>query len=146
MTRAGQAAGMSDAPDPTQLVQSTMPLCAHLGVEGVRADADEVVLSMEWRPELCTIGGLLHGGAVMALADSAGAVAAFLNLPEGAAGTSTISSSTSFLRGVTQGMVTATATVLHRGGSTIAVETAVSDAEGRLVAKVTQTHAVLRPR
>jgi uncharacterized protein (TIGR00369 family) len=146
MTRAGQAAGMSDAPDPTQLVQSTMPLCAHLGVEGVRADADEVVLSMEWRPELCTIGGLLHGGAVMALADSAGAVAAFLNLPEGAAGTSTISSSTSFLRGVTQGTVTATATVLHRGGSTIAVETAVSDAEGRLVAKVTQTQAVLRPR
>jgi uncharacterized protein (TIGR00369 family) len=141
---------MSNAPDPTQdptqLVQSTMPLCAHLGVEGVRADPDEVVLTMVWRPELCTIGGLLHGGAVMALADSAGAVAAYLNLPEGAAGTSTISSSTSFLRGVKEGTVTATATVLHRGGSTIAVETSVTDAEGRLVAKVAQTQAVLRPR
>jgi uncharacterized protein (TIGR00369 family) len=137
---------MSNAPDPTQLVQSTMPLCAHLGIEGIRADADQVVLALGWRPELCTIGGLLHGGAVMALADSAGAVAAFLNLPEGAAGTSTISSSTSFLRGVKEGTVTATATVLHGGGSTIAVETAVTDAEGRLVAKVTQTQAVLRPR
>jgi uncharacterized protein (TIGR00369 family) len=135
---------MSNTSDPTQLVQSTMPLCAHLGVEGVRADADQVVLTMQWRPELCTIGGLLHGGAVMALADSAGAVAAFLNLPEGAAGTSTISSSTSFLRGVKEGTVTATSTVLHRGRSTIAVETAVTDATGRLVAKVTQTQAVLR--
>jgi 1,4-dihydroxy-2-naphthoyl-CoA hydrolase len=139
---------MSDAAqDPTQLVHSTMPLCAHLGVRGVRADADEVVLTMEWRPELCTIGGLLHGGAVMALADSAGAVAAFLNLPEGAAGTSTISSSTSVLRGVKEGaVVTARSTVLHRGGSTIAVETAVTDDEDRLVAKVTQTQVVLRPR
>lgn len=132
--------------DPTQLVHSTMPLCAHLGVRGVRADADEVVLTMDWRPELCTIGGLLHGGAVMALADSAGAVAAFLNLPEGAAGTSTISSSTSFLRGVKEGTVTATSTVLHRGGTTIVVETSVRDDQGRLVGKVTQTQAVLRPK
>lgn len=137
---------MADPQDPTQLVQSTMPLCAHLGVQGVTATADEVVLTMAWRPELCTIGGLLHGGALMALADSAGAVAAFLNLPDGALGTSTISSSTSFLRGVAAGSVTATSTVLHRGGSTIAVETAVRDDEGRLVAKVTQTQAVLRPR
>jgi uncharacterized protein (TIGR00369 family) len=138
---------MSDAPDPTQLVHSTMPLCAHLGVRGVRADAEEVLLTMEWRPELCTIGGLLHGGAVMALADSAGAVAAFLNLPEGAAGTSTISSSTSFLRGVKEGaVVTARSTVLHRGSTTIAVETSVTDDEGRLVAKVNQTQMVLRPR
>jgi 1,4-dihydroxy-2-naphthoyl-CoA hydrolase len=139
---------MTDAPpDPTQLVHSTMPLCAHLGVRGVRAEKEEVVLTLDWRPELCTIGGLLHGGAVMALADSAGAVAAFLNLPEGAAGTSTISSSTSFLRGMKEGGVaTATARVLHAGGTTIAVETAVTDADGRLMAKVTQTQAVLRPR
>ena len=139
---------MTDVPqDPTQLVHSTMPLCAHLGVRGERADKDEVVLTMEWRPELCTIGGLLHGGAVMALADSAGAVAAFLNLPEGAMGTSTISSSTSFLRGMKEGGVaTATSRVLHAGSTTIAVETAVTDADGKLVAKVTQTQAVLRPR
>jgi uncharacterized protein (TIGR00369 family) len=139
---------MTDVPqDPTQLVHSTMPLCAHLGVRGERADADEVVLTMAWRPELCTIGGLLHGGAVMALADSAGAVAAFLNLPEGAAGTSTISSSTSFLRGVREGgELTATAKVLHAGSTTIAVETTLTDGEGRLVAKVNQTQLVLRPR
>ena len=139
---------MTDVPqDPTQLVHSTMPLCAHLGVRGERADKDEVVLTMAWRPELCTIGGLLHGGAVMALADSAGAVAAFLNLPEGALGTSTISSSTSFLRGMKEGGVaTATSRVLHAGSTTIAVETSVTDADGKLVAKVTQTQAVLRPR
>jgi 1,4-dihydroxy-2-naphthoyl-CoA hydrolase len=139
--------GMSDAgDDATHLVHSTMPLCAHLGVRGVRAEADEVVLAMDWRPELCTIGGLLHGGALMALADSAGAVAAFLNLPKGATGTSTISSSTSFLRGVEGGVVTATTTPLHCGRTTIAVETTVTDDQGRLVAKVTQTQAVLRPR
>lgn len=139
---------MTDLPqDPTQLVHSTMPLCAHLGMRGVRADKDEVVLTMDWRRELCTIGGLLHGGAVMALADSAGAVAAFLNLPEGAAGTSTISSSTSFLRGVKEGgVVTATSRVLHAGSTTIAVETTLTGDDGRLVAKVAQTQAVLRPR
>ncbi len=134
------------SPDPTAVVHSTMPLCATLGVTASRFDPEEVVLHLEWKPELCTTGGLLHGGAMMALADSAGAACAFLNLPEGAAGTATISSSTSFLGGIKGGTVTATSTLLHRGGSTIAVETAVTDDSGRLVGKVTQTQAVLRPR
>ena len=123
-----------------------MPLCATLGATASRADAGGAVLHLDWRPELCTTGGLLHGGTLMALADSAGAVVAFLNLPEGAAGTATISSSTNFLGAVREGTVTATATLLHRGGSTIAVETEVTDSSGKLVAKVTQTQAVLRPR
>ena len=132
--------------DPTEIVRSSMPLCATLGVTATRFDAEGAVLHLDWRPELCTTGGLLHGGAVMALADSAGACVAFLNLPEGAAGTATISSATSFLGAVREGTVTASASLLHRGGSTIAVETEVTDGSGKLVAKVTQTQAVLRPR
>lgn len=132
--------------DPTALVHGAMPLCATLGVTATRFDRDAVVLHLDWRPELCTTGGLLHGGALMALADSAGGACAYLNLPEGAAGTATISSSTCFLGAVKEGTVTATATALHRGSSTIAVETTVVDASGRQVAKVTQTQAVLRPR
>jgi uncharacterized protein (TIGR00369 family) len=82
----------------------------------------------------------------MAVADAAGGASGFLNLPEGAAGTSTIESKTNFFRGVKEGTVTATAVPLHRGGSTIVVETELRDDEGRLVAKVTQTQAVLHPR
>ena len=137
---------MADSPaDPTAVVHQAMPLCAHLGVTASRFDPEAVVLHLDWAPHLCTSGGLLHGGTLMALADSAGGACAFLNLPEGAAGTATISSSTAFLGGVTEGTVTATATPLHRGGSTIAVETTLV-AGDRLVGKVTQTQAVLRPR
>jgi uncharacterized protein (TIGR00369 family) len=123
-----------------------MPLCATLGVTASRFEPEVVVLHLEWKPELCTTGGLLHGGALMALADSAGAAVAFLNLPEGAAGTATVSSTTNFLGAVKGGTVTATATLLHGGSSTIAVETAVTNQDGRLVGKVVQTQAVLRPR
>ena len=64
-----------------------------------RCRRERVVLTLDWRPELCTSGGLLHGGAVMALADAAGGACAFFNLPEGATGTSTIESKTNFLGG-----------------------------------------------
>jgi uncharacterized protein (TIGR00369 family) len=81
----------------------------------------------------------------MALADGAGAVVAFLNLPEGATSTTTVSSSTNFLRGVREGHVEAISIPLHCGRSTIVVETTLVDAAGKRVAKVTQTQAVLRP-
>ena len=122
-----------------------MPLCATLGVDAEAVAPDAVVLSMAWAPELCTSEGLLHGGVLMALADSAGAACAFLNLPEGAAGTSTIESGTHFLGKVTEGRITATARPLHIGRTTIVVETEVRGAADRLVAKVSQTQAVLRP-
>ena len=92
---------------------------------------------------MTTVGGALHGGALMALADSLGGVCAFLNLPAGAGGTSTTSSSTVFMRGVRAGTVTATARPLHTGRSTIVVLTEIRDGDGRLVAQVTQTQAVL---
>ncbi len=132
--------------DPQAFVESAMPLCATIGVEAVSLAPEAVVLRLGWRAELCTSGGLLHGGALMALADSAGGACAFLNLPEGAAGTSTIESKTNFFRGVTDGSVTARSRPLHLGGTTMVIETEVADDDDRMVAKVTQTQAVLRPR
>ena len=86
----------------------------------------------------------MHGGTVMALADAAGGYCAFANLPDGATGTATIESKTNMLRAVREGSVRATSTVLHTGGTTIVVETEVRDGGGKLVAKTTQTQAVLR--
>ncbi|MGB5758124.1 MAG: PaaI family thioesterase [Acidimicrobiales bacterium] len=131
--------------DATESLHQTMPLCKTMGVAVGEFSAGVVSLVLEWQPELCTSNDLLHGGAIMALADSAGAACAMLNLPEGSAGTSTIESKTNFLRGVSEGTVTATSRALHAGRTTIVVETEVTNAD-RLVAKVTQTQAVLQPR
>lgn len=119
-----------------------MPFAAALGIRIERAGPDEVVGSLDWTPELTTAGGALHGGALMALADSVGAVCAYLNLPAGAT-TSTTSSSTTFVRGARSGTVTATARPLHVGRSTIAVATELRDEDARLVAQTTQSQAVL---
>ena len=123
-----------------------MPLARTLGIRSDEYTPERVVLSLEWMPSLCTAGGILHGGVIMALADSAGGACAYLNLPAEATGTSTIESKTNFLGAVRKGRVTATATPLHRGGTTIVVETAVRDETGKLVAKTTQTQLVLRQR
>ena len=130
----------------TTFIRTVMPFCATLGVRSTLQTPDEVVLEMPWAPELCTAGGVLHGGAIMALADSAGAVCTMLNMPEGATGTATIESKTNFLGAVREGVVIATSTPLHRGGSTIVIETTVRDSAGKLIAKVTQTQIVLRYR
>jgi uncharacterized protein (TIGR00369 family) len=132
--------------DLTTMIHETMPLCATLGVRATRNDPDAVELELDWSVGLCTAAGLLHGGAVMALADSAGAACALLNLPEGAAGTSTIESKTNFLGAVRDGTVRAMARPLHVGTTTIVVETETRDGTGRLIAKTTQTQMVLRPR
>jgi 1,4-dihydroxy-2-naphthoyl-CoA hydrolase len=124
--------------------QDAMPFGGLLGIEAVGATAEEVRLRLAWREELCTAGGLMHGGALMALADSAGGVCAFLNLPDGAAGTATISSSTSFLRPVRDGYAEAISRPLSVGRNVIAVDTEVVDARGRAVARVMQSQAVLR--
>ena len=100
-----------------------MPLAGLLGIEGLAADASAVRARLAWREELCTAGGLLHGGALMALADSAGGVCAYLNLPDGATGTATIQSATNFLRGVRDGHAEATSRPLNVGRTVIVVET-----------------------
>jgi uncharacterized protein (TIGR00369 family) len=129
----------------TAFLHSAMPLCATLGMDLVSASPQEVRVRMAWAPERCTAAGVLHGGAVMALADSAGAVAAFLNLAEGAT-TATIESKTNLLGAVRDGSVEAISRILHAGSSTIVVETEVRRADGTLVAKTTQTQAVLPAR
>jgi uncharacterized protein (TIGR00369 family) len=131
---------------PTEIVHQTMPLCATLGITARAFAADAVVLELEWRPELCTSNGVLHGGMIMTLADSAGAGCAFLNLPDGAIGTSTIESKTNFLGAVKDGTVRASSRPLHVGNSTIVIETELRRSDGRLVGKTTQTQTVLRPR
>jgi 1,4-dihydroxy-2-naphthoyl-CoA hydrolase len=119
-----------------------MPFAGVCGIEITGARPDEVTGVMPWTPEGCTAGGVMHGGAVMTLADSLGAVCAFLNLPEGAA-TSTIESKTNFFRAVRAGAAHAATHPLHIGRTTIVVQTDVTDDEGRRVAQVTQTQAVL---
>lgn len=120
-----------------------MPFAAGCGVEVDAAGPDEVQAHIKWSAERCTAGGVLHGGALMTLADSAGAICAFLNLPEGAV-TSTVESKTNFLRPVTGGSATATCRPLHVGRQTIVLATEIRDDAGKLVAFVTQTQAVLR--
>jgi 1,4-dihydroxy-2-naphthoyl-CoA hydrolase len=129
----------------TDALLAMVPFAAGIGIELDAATPDAVTGRLPWAPERCTAGGLLHGGALMAFADTLGAVCAFLNLPEGAT-TSTIESKTNFFRGVRQGVVHATATVLHAGRTTIVVQTDLKDDGGKLVAQVTQTQAVLHPR
>lgn len=129
----------------TEFIRSSMPLCATLDMKVMKLAPDEVIVALDWREELCTANGLLHGGAVMALADAAGGACAFSNLPEGAAGTSTIESKTNFLGGVKHGTLLATSRPLHVGGSTIVVETELRHGE-KLVGKTTQTQTVLRAR
>jgi uncharacterized protein (TIGR00369 family) len=122
-----------------------MPFGGLLGIELVgEPRPDEVRARLLWREDLCTAGGLLHGGALMGLADSTGGLCAFLNLPEGAAGTATIQSSTNFLRPVRDGYAEAISRPLSVGRSVITVETEVADARGRAVARVVQSQAVLR--
>jgi uncharacterized protein (TIGR00369 family) len=132
---------------PEQLgdMGARMPFAATCGIEVVSATPEAVVGRMAWAAERCTAGGILHGGALMTLADTIGAACAVLHLPEGA-GTATIASSTSFFRGVAEGHVTATARPLHTGRTTIAVRTELTDDRGRRVAEVVQTQAVLTPR
>jgi uncharacterized protein (TIGR00369 family) len=127
---------------PLQALQDAMPFANLLGVELTAAAPEEVRATLAWAEERCTTGGVLHGGALMGLADSLGGVCAFLNLPEGAA-TTTIESKTNFLRGVSEGHVEGVARPLHVGRKFIVVETDLFDSRTKRVARVTQTQAVL---
>jgi 1,4-dihydroxy-2-naphthoyl-CoA hydrolase len=127
----------------TELIHAQMPACATLGITADTFRPDEVVLSLDWAPTLCTGNNVLHGGIVMALADSAGGACAFLNLPEGAAGPATIESKTNFLVATRSGTVKAHCRALHIGKRIIVLETEVRGDDGKLAAKVLQTQAIL---
>ena len=129
----------------TQDLAKAIPLAGLLGVEVDEATKDEVRGRMTWRGDLCTSVDVLHGGALMAFADTLGAVCASLNLPPGAF-TTTIESKTNFFRAVREGEVHGTTKPLHAGRTTIVVQTDLRDDAGKLVAQTTQTQAVLEPR
>jgi uncharacterized protein (TIGR00369 family) len=119
---------MATGPDLRSLLQ-TLPFGVAIGIELTAASPEEVSGSLAWAPDRCTSGGVLHGGALMALADSLGGICAFLNLPPGAA-TSTIESKTNFFRGVRDGSALATCRPLHVGRRTIVVQTDITDDSG----------------
>lgn len=119
-----------------------MPFATLLGIDITSASAEAVTATLEHRADLCTTADILHGGALMTLADTTGAVCAFLNLPAGAR-TSTLESKTNMIRAVKEGTVTATSTPVHVGRSTIVLQTEVRDDTGRLVSLTTQTQTVL---
>jgi 1,4-dihydroxy-2-naphthoyl-CoA hydrolase len=130
---------------PLEKIQSMkMPFAELKGITFVEADKDRVVARMLVRPDLCTVSHSIHGGAVMAFADSVGAAATVINLPEDAKGTTTIESKTNFIGGAKEGStVVATATPIHRGRRTQVWQTRLETEEGKLVAIVTQTQMVL---
>jgi uncharacterized protein (TIGR00369 family) len=127
-----------------QLLSPLLP--GLLGVELVEATPDRVVAQLRVRPAVATTGGILHGGAVMALADTLGAVGTYLNLPAGHT-TTTIESSTKFLGAAPGGsLVTGEATPLHKGRTTQVWQTAIRREDGRLCAMVIQTQLVMAPK
>ena len=114
-----------------------------LGLRIVEATPDRVVAELTIRDELRTVGGALHGGTLMALADTVGAAATVVNLPPGAAGTTTLESKTNFFAAGRSGVVRAEATPLHKGKRTQVWQTRVTDEAGRLLSLTTQTQMVL---
>ena len=114
-----------------------------LGIELGEATAERISAKLLVRPELCTLGGILHGGAVMALADTLGAVGAFLNLPAKAR-TTTLESKTNFLGAAPVGStVFAECTAVHRGKTTSVWQTAIRSESGKLLGLVVQTQLVI---
>jgi 1,4-dihydroxy-2-naphthoyl-CoA hydrolase len=122
----------------TEQLQSGMPFARVLGVEIVAAAADEVRARMPWRAEHCTSGGVLHGGVLVAFADSVGAVCAGWHAPNGMSGT--VELKVNYLRPVASGWVTSVSRPMHVGGSTLVVQTELFDEADRRVALLTQTH------
>lgn len=133
---------MSDA--IIERLAELVPFAGELGITLDAAAPEEVRGRMPWAPEHCTSAGVLHGGALMAFADTLGAVCASLNIPEGAL-TTTIESKTNFFRAVTDGEVLAIARPLHVGRRTVVVQTDMQRDDGKRVALLTQTQAVIQP-
>jgi 1,4-dihydroxy-2-naphthoyl-CoA hydrolase len=136
---------MAAAPGPEQFAE-LMPFSVHAGVRLLTAAREEVVGTLEWTPERCTAAGVMHGGAIMTLADSCAAVCAFLNLPDGATGTATVESSTRFIRALRSGTLTATARPVRVTRIVAFVETELRDHDGQLVASVSQIQTYAYPR
>ena len=131
--------------EQTAFLHTAMPFAKVLGTEVLEASAKVVRARVAWDESRCTAGGVLHGGVLLGLADACGGLSAFLNLPEGATGTTTLESKTNLFKAVRGGNVTAESRPLHAGRSTIVVDTVLRDDDGALVSRTTQTQMVLRP-
>src|SRR6202162_3447586 len=118
-----------------------MPFAGHLGLVLEEASPDRVIARLDWAPHLCTSGGIMHGGVLMSLADTAGALVTFLGLPAGAP-TPTTTPTSQLFRPVSSGSVRAAAVPLHRGRTTVTAQTSLYDSAERLVAQTTQVQAV----
>jgi len=131
-------------PDATAVQELLKPLFPGLmGIELIEVTPERVVASLQVRPDLCTTGGILHGGAIMAFADTLGAVGTFVNLPEGGR-TTTIESKTNFLGAVPVGTrATGESTPVHRGRTTMVWQTLIKSESGKLCAMVIQTQMIL---
>jgi 1,4-dihydroxy-2-naphthoyl-CoA hydrolase len=129
--------------DLSEQILSQQPFPRLMGMEVLEAGKSRVKGRLAVRPDLCTAGHILHGGAIMAFADSLGAIGAFLNLPEGA-GTTTVESKTNFIGSAKEGsVVVAEATPIHIGRRSSVWQTKITREDGKLVAIVTQTQMVL---
>lgn len=121
-----------------------MPFAGKIGITLNEASPDRVVALLPWAAQLCTSAGILHGGVLMSLADTAGALVAFLGLTQGQT-TATITSTTQMFRPVGAGTVRAVAVPLNRGRTTATIQTSLYDEAGRLVAQTTQIQAIRQP-
>lgn len=127
-----------------ELNEQMMPFAKLMGIEFTQLEPDDVRALLDVPEALCTTGSFVHGGALMALADSVGAVATFINLPPGAKGTTTIESKTNFVGGAPIGTrLIATARPIHLGGRTHVWQTKVETEKGKLVSVTIQTQLLL---
>jgi len=117
-------------------------LVKHLGIRFVETEKDRIVAELEIRPELLTVGGALHGGTLMAFADTVGAAGTVVNLAQGQ-NTATLESKTNFFAAARAGVVRAESTPLHKGKRTHVWQTRVTDANGKLVSLTIQTQVIL---
>ena len=128
----------------TTMLHDAMPFAGVLGIAVTSADQTGAVATVAWAPDRCTVAGILHGGYLMAVADSVGALAASLHLPAGAT-TGTIELKTNFLRPSTGGNLTVTSTPIHVGRTTIVVQTDITREDAKLVTRTIQTQSVAMP-
>lgn len=126
-----------------RIKDTRLPFAELLGIEVISASPDKIIAEMTVREDLCTSPAVLHGGAIMAFADTLGALGTIVNLPQGS-GTTTIESKTNFVAPAAVGTrIVGEATPIHRGRRTMIWQTRISGPGGRLVALVTQTQLVL---
>ena len=129
----------------TEDLRARMPFATALGLEVLEASKERVRIRARWKPEFCTSFGIAHGGFLMSIADTAGALLTVQHLPPGA-GTTTLESKTNFLRALREGTVVATTEPVHAGRTSVVVTTDLHDEAGKLLTRTTQTQMVLQER